>query len=161
MECQSLTRHTGESSKVQWYNLMQDYFGVSLDASSARRWWDEIAQTVPEVNNILLCNAIKWASEPSSDQQGESFAKPTLIDLIRWVRCYKAKQCAPVKVACDICNSTGWCDYYHGWKTDWKIEQYMAACVTKVPCLCVNKDAQTSNMALTMRESFKAELRKS
>jgi len=158
MQSSNLTRRDHNQIEVQWYEYLQDYFSLSLDDEAKVRWWREIRQEVMDANNLLLCNAIKWASDQSNGLRPEY--KATLTDLIKWVKLFTAKHKESIRPVCDICNSTGWCDYYHGWKTDWNIEQYMSACVTKVPCLCVNKDAQTANMALTMREAYKAELRK-
>jgi hypothetical protein len=156
MQCHSLSKHNGVLDRTQWYNLLVDYFCIELDARSAERWWNELVQQTPEVTNAIMCSAIKWASDPANNMRPDY--KATLTDVKKWLRLFMARQKESMRSDCGVCNSTGWADYYHGWKSDWTVAQYLGACVTKVPCMCVNSQAVMANKAVEMKQSLKKAL---
>lgn len=150
MECQSLTKKSDIETQ-QWYNILKDYFNVDLDGDTVRRWWDEMATSIRNVNNSMICHAIRWASDSANYKRSDKAGKPTVVEVIRWIRMSvgASMSSTALRPACDICDRTGWVAYYPDWKKDWSVSQYFRAYSAMVPCAC-----ETGQMILRKNKPY-------
>lgn len=91
---------------IEWYDLMREYFGVSLSVDRAALWIKLLKErdALPDLSTDELCNVLRWVRK---QREGDANRKtPTLEMLIGWVKWYR-KEHAINRTGYSVATSEG------------------------------------------------------
>lgn len=75
------------TTTARWWDVLEDFYGVRLDDDKARRWADNIRQSISNVNEAEIITALRWSAESFS--RNAKKARPDLVDVIMMVRNFR------------------------------------------------------------------------
>ena len=131
---QSAPASTSESD--QWADLLESYFTIPLDDTTADLWWREVQADFKGATNAELCAAIRWGAD---ERNWTRKHRPDLASLKLWMGiCRKISRDADAipTESCAHC-STGlievWPDLPRAPATE---DDFIMAYSQTVPCAC-------------------------
>jgi len=77
----------------QWPDLLQAYYGVRLLDPQSILWQKEMKRSI-STGNSEMCESIRAASDNNMEPR-DKFRGATAVDLIKWVKMYRAKNFKP------------------------------------------------------------------
>lgn len=124
-----------------WYELMEDYFGILLTDEMVDRWTAELKTRFRSLSNDDICSAIRWASDTRNYRRPERSGKPTVMELIKMIGLHMHssrtdQSIEPTK--CDFCDNSGWIPWSMeiGDNREFTLDEYNLSITVAIPCGC-------------------------